>query len=257
MHRTLIIVAALILIGVSAWSIGTHLLKPKAAESTTPNEVLREYQNASLGVSFQYREGETGYILEERPADVSESGPAHTIILTPYDEYVRLQQNPPIGGEGPAVIAINVFRNPNQQSPLAWAIANPQYSSYPLKQGTEAVTVVGAEDALAYTADGLYPASQVLIAHGSYLYVLTGQYMAPNSAIQSDFEQLLRSVVFLPSATTAGKIDSRVACESALAYMTFEDATAAEAFVTDCVNGNHPEVIERYLQELGMDGAAI
>jgi hypothetical protein len=57
--------------------------------------------------------------------------------------------------------------------------------------------------------------------------------------------------------TPEEKIDPQVACESALAYMTFESGEDAEAFVEACVNGEHPEVIERYINDMGLDGASI
>ncbi len=53
------------------------------------------------------------------------------------------------------------------------------------------------------------------------------------------------------------KIDIRVACESSLMYTTFTDGKAAEAYVEECVEGKHPEVIERYISEMGVDGAVI
>jgi hypothetical protein len=54
----------------------------------------------------------------------------------------------------------------------------------------------------------------------------------------------------------AGKIDPRVACNSALAYMTFPAGGAAEVFVQECIEGKHPEVIERYKADLGIDASA-
>lgn len=53
------------------------------------------------------------------------------------------------------------------------------------------------------------------------------------------------------------KIDVRVACESALAYTTFPDGASAEAFIGECIEGKHPEVIERYINDMGVDGAVI
>ena len=47
------------------------------------------------------------------------------------------------------------------------------------------------------------------------------------------------------------KIDPRVACESALAYTTFSSGEEADVFVRDCIDGKHPEVIERYIQDMG------
>jgi hypothetical protein len=53
------------------------------------------------------------------------------------------------------------------------------------------------------------------------------------------------------------KINVRVACESALMYTTFTDGDAAEAYVEECVDGKHPDVIERYISDMGVDGAVI
>lgn len=55
-----------------------------------------------------------------------------------------------------------------------------------------------------------------------------------------------------------GKLDMNVVCASALAYMTFADGASAEAFVNECKEGKHPEVLERYKKDMGLgDGAAI
>lgn len=58
-----------------------------------------------------------------------------------------------------------------------------------------------------------------------------------------------------------GKIDINEVCNGALAYMTFESSDDADAFVQGCISGEHPEVVEQYLQQMreanGIDGAAI
>ncbi len=54
-----------------------------------------------------------------------------------------------------------------------------------------------------------------------------------------------------------GKIDVEVACRSALAYTTFTDAASAEVFVQECKDGKHPDVIQRYIESLGLDGATV
>lgn len=54
------------------------------------------------------------------------------------------------------------------------------------------------------------------------------------------------------------KINIGEVCQGALAYMTFMDGVAADAFVEDCKVGKHPEVIEQYKANLNLgDGAAI
>lgn len=54
------------------------------------------------------------------------------------------------------------------------------------------------------------------------------------------------------------KINIDAVCKGALAYMSFPDGASSDAFVKDCVDGKHPEVIERYKASLNLgDGAAI
>lgn len=55
-----------------------------------------------------------------------------------------------------------------------------------------------------------------------------------------------------------GKININTVCEGALAYMSFSDGASADAFVAECKEGKHPEVIERFKADMNLgDGAAI
>lgn len=54
-----------------------------------------------------------------------------------------------------------------------------------------------------------------------------------------------------------GKLDINAVCEGALAYMTFPDAKSANAFVAECKEGKHPDVIERYKQDMNLGDAAL
>ncbi len=60
------------------------------------------------------------------------------------------------------------------------------------------------------------------------------------------------------NGVVAGKLDINAVCEGALSYMTFIDGTAADAFVANCKEGKHPEVIEKYKADMNLgDGATI
>ena len=60
-----------------------------------------------------------------------------------------------------------------------------------------------------------------------------------------------------PSAP-AGKLDITAVCQGVLAYMTFPDGASADAFIAECIEGKHPEVIEQYKAQMGLgDGATI
>ncbi len=45
-------------------------------------------------------------------------------------------------------------------------------------------------------------------------------------------------------------------CNGALAYMTFPDGATADAFVQACIEGKHPEVIERFKADMGLGAGA-
>lgn len=53
-----------------------------------------------------------------------------------------------------------------------------------------------------------------------------------------------------------GKLNINAICEGALSYMSFPDGTMADIFVTECKEGKHPEVIERFKADMNLgDGA--
>lgn len=62
----------------------------------------------------------------------------------------------------------------------------------------------------------------------------------------------------IQTGTSNSKLNMDVVCQSALAYMTFPNGAAAEVFLTECKEGKHPEVVERYKADMNLgDGAAI
>lgn len=48
------------------------------------------------------------------------------------------------------------------------------------------------------------------------------------------------------------KLDINFICERALAYMTFPDGVSANKFVAECIEGKHPEVIEKYRADMNL-----
>lgn len=47
------------------------------------------------------------------------------------------------------------------------------------------------------------------------------------------------------------ELDAQIACEGALAYMLFQTGEEADEFVAECIAGEHPEVVERYIKDRG------
>jgi len=59
-----------------------------------------------------------------------------------------------------------------------------------------------------------------------------------------------------PANGANAKINIDAVCQGALAYMTFPDGASADAFVADCKDGKHPEVIERYKADMNLGAGA-
>lgn len=54
-------------------------------------------------------------------------------------------------------------------------------------------------------------------------------------------------------STSQAKINIEAVCNGALAYMTFADGKSADLFVKDCIDGKHPEVIEKFKADLNLN----
>ncbi len=60
--------------------------------------------------------------------------------------------------------------------------------------------MIAGANASHYVADGLYAMDTYVVANGEYVYVLTGAYISKDSAIYKDFQILLSTFQFIPSA---------------------------------------------------------
>jgi hypothetical protein len=69
--------------------------------------------------------------------------------------------------------------------------------------------------------------------------------------------ETLESSSSTPTSGGSAKININAVCEGALAYMTFPSGDEADRFVSECKEGKHPEVIEKYKADMQVDGAAI
>lgn len=65
----------------------------------------------------------------------------------------------------------------------------------------------------------------------------------------------LLDIEMMPAAEA--KLDINAVCEGALAYMTFEGGEAAAQFVADCKEGKHPEVVEQWKQQMGIENLQV
>lgn len=58
--------------------------------------------------------------------------------------------------------------------------------------------------------------------------------------------------------TSNNRLNTDIICEQVITYMTFVDAKSSATFITDCKEGKHPEVIEKYKVDMNLgEGATI
>lgn len=253
MNKKIIIGVLVLIVLISGFSLLSR--NRKIDGQNVPNVAV--YSNEELGIEFSYKSGTHGYAIQESTPMGDNSGLVRAIVLIPYEDANR---SLPVGGEGPATITIQVFKNTKQQSPRSWADEYIQYSNINLKQGEAREVSIGGSGGIRYMADGLYASDNVVVTHGNFIYMVSGMFISEDSALRKDFVPLINSIQFLsPSAPTSqGKIDINTVCEGALAYMTFPDGASADLFVKECKEGKRPEVIEQYKKQMNLgDGAQI
>lgn len=187
MNKTLTILLILIVV----FGIGYFAFKGDTEKQSIETST---FSDSVYGVEFDYPTGPEGYVLEEvMPVDLGSDFIKALILFRTEDANREM----PEGGEGPPVIVVSVFGNPQNLSPLAWAEANMQYSSINLKMGDVSEAQVGGVNAIGYSADGLYASNNAVVANKGYIYIITGQFMDRDSDLYRDFEPILESVRFI------------------------------------------------------------
>ncbi len=116
---------------------------------------------------------------------------------------------------------------------------------YAVNFGASAQAMEQFQSGVHVRAEGFVVIKEVLSTNQWEQYTMEGVFTVTNI------------VEVTPPARTSAKINVQEVCQGALAYTSFPDAVAAEAFVAECIDGKHPEVIEQYKASLQLDGAAI
>jgi len=265
MKYTLIIALVLIVGGGLYW-YGTTTQEAGLGEDSQINDQASYdvFSSAYAGFMFEYKVSPDGYVVEDLSPFISADDADVLQVFRVINEREKIElDNSEVGREGPPTISLMVFENNKRLTASQWVDTNSRFSNINFLMGqVDRDAVVGGTNAVRYRTDGLYLNDNVVVAHGDYMYHFSGSFLEENSMIHLDFKRLIGSVAFIPvgsvpTGVPSSKINPQVACERALIYMTFESGAAADAFVKACVNGEHPEVIEQYINDMGLDGATI
>lgn len=88
----------------------------------------------------------------------------------------------------------------------------------------------------------------VLAALGGIAY-----YVLSKESTPAPMESAAQAPVEEATETEQGASNLNAACEGALAYMSFPDGASADAFVAECKDGKHPQVLQQYEAQMGSD----
>lgn len=187
----------LFVIAVASIAIGYAALLRSGAEQEGAGQpgAYATYQSAETGIAFEYKTGPDGYILRESAGADPQAGLVRALTLMRAADASRPV---PTDSEGPPVIAVYVFENTRRQWSRTWADTHLAYSNINLVASEVEDVVVGGANAVRYMADGLYVSENVVVAHGGYVYVVTGQFIDEDSALRRDFSPLVDSIRFIP-----------------------------------------------------------
>lgn len=188
------IIGVAVLVGVGFYALNSYIYSEKQSESS--EDTLSTYVSDAYGFSFDYPEGETGYVLREVvPSPQDDSDLKHIVVLMQKSDYDALQDAPQdIPREGPPTINVAVYDNPQNQSAGEWVDAHSSAVNRDLVLGAVTEGTVAGERALRMKTDGLYVTNVVVVPHKGRIYLFTGGFIDEHSSLVRDFESILLSV---------------------------------------------------------------
>lgn len=269
MNKLIIVLAVFIVLVGGFFLFNSYIYHEKQSDDANPaaivdNAVYDTYTDTTIGLMFEYKTAPDGYVVDDFSEFIGAEDTEVLKVLRVINEREKIELETSAGGrEGPPTISLMVFINDANLTASQWIDAVPRFSNIDFAIGAvDRDAVVAGANAVRYRSDGLYQSDNVVVVYGAYIYHFTGSFFEVNSPIHTEFNNLINSLTFIPTDTMPSnalpaKIDPRVACESALAYMTFPTGVEADAFVAACVNGEHSEVIDRYIKDMGLNSASI
>ncbi len=175
----------------------------------------------------------------------------------------------PESWQGYSVISSTWEGNPltvtgTKQSGNKLLIRNPKWTSTVPYQDIP-VIIFTVEQWNSYQAENFSVSAAPILAselgrNNLYVFALPARWNFDYSEGYIEAENIVKSnplKSFDVENNVSGKLNINFVCENALSYMSFTDSTDAEKFVSECIEGEHPKVIEKYKAELNIDNGAV
>ena len=157
-------------------------------------EPVARFTDDLSGLTFEYPEGENGYVVLEQEGNSSEPELVKRLVIMQQADYQSVLGGEREGGEGPASIVVQIYQNSSNLTPREWIERYPGASNFPLITGKINEDDIAGQNAITYEADGLYASRNAVFASGSMIYHVNGQFMDRESDLYQTYNQILESL---------------------------------------------------------------
>ena len=183
--KKIYLAVAVLLLCAGAFALWVYPGIQTSTETPPTESSLTLYTNADYKIAFSYPDT---YTLESHDIDIT-GMEGVSLVLMPKG--VTL----PEAGEGPPTVTVAIFKNLTQ-IPLAEWIQTVSGMIPPTDGWDYTEVSVGREEAIAYTATGLYESDNVVVARGGYIYLFSASWLTREDATLKDLATLLSTVSF-------------------------------------------------------------
>lgn len=184
MNKTIIWVLVVVVLGAGIYWISTtqKAVAPVVVDSATEKIT---YSNSVYGISFTYPKG---YVLTEGERGNAERAQYSIVLVAEADAM------PPIDGEGPTAITVDIYQNNLDQLSLLDWLNGTAVSNFKLGDGTYSSTTVNGTEAVSYNWSGLYEGETTAFLHAGNIVVVSMTRLTPQDVIITDYRALLSSI---------------------------------------------------------------
>jgi hypothetical protein len=180
-----LMIGIVVLIAVAMFAYTFFLKQVMAPAPSSLEDQGAVYENKRFGLSFVVP---LGYVLSEGEAGTNER--KHHVITLIRKEDIP----PPVNGEGPPSITINVYQNNLDTLTLDDWLVGRNESNFKLGDGTSARTSVDGKEAVSYRWSGLYEAQTVAFLHTQSVVAVSVTYLDLSDDHVDAYLNLLTSI---------------------------------------------------------------
>jgi len=156
-------------------------------------QIYQKYILNDFGVHFAYPKN---YFLVEKQINTVSRRHFQVTLLEDTPENRLLVEGKLPGREGPPAITIDTFQNNLDRYTGEDWIRRTSFSNFKLGNGVLEETLLGGEEAFAYSWSGLYEGRSVVRADENNVYMFSVTYLAPSDQIVKNFNSILQTVEF-------------------------------------------------------------